>query len=105
MSVERWLPTGPASCVLILDFCFAGTGSDAEARNQVDIAASSVICEEDKAICEAVQRNLEAGVYDAGLLSPRPRGGRRRLPPARPCRTARFLLSAWRSNGAARSGT
>jgi choline monooxygenase len=26
---------------------------------------------EDKVICEAVQRNLDAGVYTSGVLSPR----------------------------------
>ena len=29
------------------------------------------ILDEDRVICEAVQRNLEAGVYDTGVLSPR----------------------------------
>jgi choline monooxygenase len=27
--------------------------------------------DEDKAICEAVQRNLDSGVYTTGVLSPR----------------------------------
>jgi choline monooxygenase len=30
---------------------------------------------EDQAICEAVQRNLRAGVYEAGRLSPRHENG------------------------------
>ncbi|MFZ9018362.1 MAG: SRPBCC family protein, partial [Ilumatobacteraceae bacterium] len=29
---------------------------------------------EDQAMCEMVQRNLEAGVYRTGRLSPRPEG-------------------------------
>ena len=32
---------------------------------------SATTLDEDRAICEAVQRNLDAGVYDTGLLSPR----------------------------------
>lgn len=35
------------------------------------LAASDQLTAEDKAICEAVQRNLDAGVYDIGVLSPR----------------------------------
>ena len=29
MSVERWYPTGPTSCELVLDFCFADTRTEA----------------------------------------------------------------------------
>ncbi len=78
MSVERWYPTGPTSCVLVLDFCFAtaeGAADAGEARNRLDIEGSTRICEEDKAICEAVQRNLTAGAYETGLLSPRHEAG------------------------------
>jgi choline monooxygenase len=39
------------------------------------IAASETTTQEDKAICEAVQRNLNAGVYDQGLLSPTQEAG------------------------------
>ncbi len=35
------------------------------------LAASDTLTHEDKVICEAVQRNLDAGVYDWGVLSPR----------------------------------
>lgn len=75
MSVERWHPTGPTGCRLVLDFCFADVGDQAMARNRLDIDASARIREEDKAICERVQENLEAGVYDTGLLSPRHEAG------------------------------
>ena len=71
MSVERWLPTGPTTCDLVLDYCFADPTADAEVENQRDVDSSTQTCLEDKAICEAVQRNLSAGAYDDGLLSPR----------------------------------
>lgn len=71
MSVERWVPTGPTTCDLVLDYCFADTSETAAAGNQEDVSASTQTCLEDKAICEAVQRNLEAGAYADGLLSPR----------------------------------
>lgn len=38
------------------------------------LAASDTLTEEDRRICEAVQRNLDAGVYDRGALSPRHEG-------------------------------
>jgi choline monooxygenase len=75
MSVERWYPTGPTSCRLVLDYWFADRGAEAMERNRRDIAASTTLCLEDKAICEAVQRNLEAGEYRTGLLSPRHEAG------------------------------
>jgi len=39
------------------------------------LAASDELTGEDKTICEAVQRNLDAGVYDVGVLSPRHEDG------------------------------
>ncbi|MEO7572621.1 MAG: SRPBCC family protein [Acidimicrobiales bacterium] len=75
MSIERWYPTGPATCTLVLDFCFADTSEAAMEGNHLDVDASERICTEDKAICEAVQRNLAAGAYTDGLLSPRHEGG------------------------------
>jgi choline monooxygenase len=39
------------------------------------LAASDELTLEDKSICEAVQRNLDAGVYESGVLSPRHEDG------------------------------
>ncbi len=75
MSVERWFPTGPSRCDLVLDFCFADTSAAATCRNQLDVDASTAICAEDRDICEAVQRNLAAGVYVDGVLAPRHEAG------------------------------
>ena len=71
MSVERWYPTSPTSCMLVLDYAFADLSDAAAPVNERAVAASTVTCLEDKAICEAVQRNLEAGAYLGGLLAPR----------------------------------
>ena len=50
-------------------FCFAeGTAAD---EVEASIASSDAILEEDRIICEAVQRNYESGAYAGGLLSPR----------------------------------
>jgi len=71
MSVERWHPTSPTSCELVLDHAYNASDPGGAEQCRQDVAASDVICAEDKAICEAVQHNLSAGAYDTGLLSPR----------------------------------
>ena len=71
MSVERWFPTSPVGCTLVLDYVFAVPSDAASSANQQAVDASTVTCLEDKAICEAVQRNLEAGAYADGVLAPR----------------------------------
>ena len=75
MSVERWLPTSATSCALVLDYCFADVSAAGADENQRDVDSSTQTCLEDKAICEAVQRNLEAGAYADGLLAPRHEAG------------------------------
>jgi phenylpropionate dioxygenase-like ring-hydroxylating dioxygenase large terminal subunit len=45
-------------------------GIDQAAIDQT-LAASALTTSEDKAICEAVQRNLDAGIFDTGCLSPK----------------------------------
>jgi choline monooxygenase len=47
--------------------------ADGTPRNEMErsMAASEITTEEDKSITEAVQRNLDAGVYTAGRLSPK----------------------------------
>ena len=39
------------------------------ARNRAEVEDSATVMREDAGICEAVQRNLEAGLYEAGRLS------------------------------------
>lgn len=49
---------------------------DPDRRDELDamIALSDEVTREDKDICEAVQRNLNARIYEAGLLSPKHEG-------------------------------
>ena len=75
----------------MLDYCFADPSAAGAAENQRDLDASTQTCLEDKAICEAVQRNLEAGAYVDGLLGPAPRGRRRRLPGPGPRRALALI--------------
>ena len=45
------------------------------AENTDKVRISGDVVDEDRRICEAVQRNLESGVYDTGRLSPRHENG------------------------------
>jgi choline monooxygenase len=65
MNVECYWPLGPRRTQVVYSYFF---------RDGVDddvVAMSSTVLGEDRAICEAVQRNLEAGRYRTGRLSPR----------------------------------
>jgi choline monooxygenase len=66
MNVERIVPVGHDTTHVVYDYF---------ARELDQIAAmvemSNVVLDEDQAMCEAVQRNLDAGVYTAGRLSPK----------------------------------
>ena len=68
MNVERIVPDGPARTRVVYDY-FTGSADDTEVARMVEL--SNVVLDEDQAICEAVQRNLDAGVYTTGPLSPK----------------------------------
>jgi choline monooxygenase len=71
MNVERWVPDGPRSTRVVYDFFFADMSPTARAeRAEVERFGIEVL-DEDRRICECVQRNLESGVYEVGRLSPR----------------------------------
>ena len=67
-NLERVVPLGPRRVRLDRWFWFPETADDA--ARQEAMADSSAVMREDLAICEAVQRNLEAGIYQSGRLSP-----------------------------------
>lgn len=75
MTVERIVPTGPRSTCIVYDYFFEDVSPAAAAGNAEKVRASAAVLEEDRRIYEAVQRNLEAGVYDTGRLSPRHENG------------------------------
>ena len=63
----------PESTRVEYTFCFApGTPTDEAERA---VAGSVAILDEDRAICEAVQRNLASGLVRPGVLSPRHEAG------------------------------
>ena len=70
LSVERMLPVSPDRMRIDYLFLFR-EGADPEAA----LAMCEEVTDEDRRICEAVQQNLEAGIYDRGRLSPRHEAG------------------------------
>jgi choline monooxygenase len=67
--MERMWPVGVDRTRLDYLFLFDDDADEADIDRQ--IAQSIVTTEEDIDICEAVQRNLDAGVYQIGRLSPK----------------------------------
>ena len=66
-AVERWLPRGHRQIDLIFEYYFAPGASDIESI----ITTAEEVADEDALICDRVQRNLESGIYDTGVLSPK----------------------------------
>jgi choline monooxygenase len=69
MNVERFLPLGPDRTRVTYWFFFRSGLDEDTVRFSCDVL------EEDRRICEAVQRNLAAGAYSAGRFSPRHENG------------------------------
>jgi len=66
LSIERMMPVSPNEMRIEYLFLFT-EGADPDASMEM----SAEVTEEDKRICEAVQRNLDAGIYHTGRLSPK----------------------------------
>ena len=71
MSVERYSPIGVDQCLVTLDYFFSDVSAGAAFGNNESVASSERIVLEDRQVCEAVYRNLAAGVYQTGVLSPK----------------------------------
>ena len=72
VNVERFDPIDAARTRLRYSYALAPGAMDDETEI---LRVSSEVTAEDIAICEAVQRNLDTGIYDQGWLSPRHEGG------------------------------
>jgi choline monooxygenase len=72
MVVERMLPTGALSTRIEYSYFFSDPDDPA---NDDVVRISKTVIEQDREIVEAVQRNLDAGVYERGRLSPRHEAG------------------------------
>lgn len=70
LQTNRVLPLGPGRCRVEFDYFYA-PGPAGEALAAVDREFSDEVQAEDIAICEAVQRGLDSGSYEAGRLCPK----------------------------------
>ena len=68
LQTNRVLPLGADRCRVVFDY-FHAPGVPASARES-DRVFSDEVQREDIGICEAVQRGMQSGSYDAGRLSP-----------------------------------
>lgn len=73
LCLESYWPLGTTTTRVEYTFCFAPGTPAAEAERSV--ASSVAILDEDRTICEAVQRNLASGLARPGVLSPRHEAG------------------------------
>lgn len=73
MCVETYSPSSAGETRVDYAFFFAADTPADEVEST--IASSDAILEEDRIICEAVQRNYESGLYEGGLFSPRHEAG------------------------------
>ena len=74
LQTNRILPLGPDRCRVEFDYYYAQDAA-ALARIANDQAFSDEVQDEDIRICEAVQRGLASGFYDAGRLCPKRESG------------------------------
>ena len=74
LQTNRVMPLGPDRCRVEFDYYYA---QDAQAGSRIaaDQSFSDEVQVEDIAICEAVQRGLASGFYDAGRLCPKRESG------------------------------
>ncbi|MBY4599182.1 Rieske 2Fe-2S domain-containing protein [bacterium BD-1] len=70
LQTNRILPLGPDRCRVEFDYYYA-QDEQARARIANDQAFSDEVQAEDITICEAVQKGLVSGTYEAGRLCPR----------------------------------
>lgn len=76
MNVEVIVPTGPETCTISYRHFF----TDPNAADVADvIALADTVMEQDRGMVESVQRNLAAGIYRGGVLSPRHENGVRQF--------------------------
>lgn len=70
LQTNRILPLGPDRCRVEFDYYYA-QDEQAQARIANDQAFSDEVQAEDITICEAVQKGLSSGTYEAGRLCPK----------------------------------
>lgn len=75
LMMERMAPMGLSSTRLIYDYYLPpAIAANAQAVQRI-LSTSAIVTAEDKSICEKVQINIDAGIYDQGVLSPKHEAG------------------------------
>jgi choline monooxygenase len=74
-SIEQILPIGKDRTLLSYDFFARSTNDELQMQDRIAEAKQGIlrtlyITNEDKLMCEQVQKNLDAGIYKPGYLSP-----------------------------------
>jgi choline monooxygenase len=75
LMMERMVPLSVGGTRLIYDFYLTADAAADPVKRQSVISTSAIVTGEDKWICERVQANIDAGVYQAGVLSPKHEAG------------------------------
>ena len=75
LMMERMVPLSLSQTRLIYDFYLTPEAAASPAQRASILGTSGTVTAEDKWICERVQANIDAGVYDAGVLSPKHEAG------------------------------
>jgi len=70
LQTNRVVPLGVDRCRVEFDTYYPASAAGGDARRDAGVAFSDEVQHEDIAICEAVQRGLASGSYDAGPLNP-----------------------------------
>jgi choline monooxygenase len=73
--MERMVPLSLGATRLVYGFYLTADAASDPVKRQSVISTSAIVTAEDKWICERVQANVEAGVYEAGVLSPKHEAG------------------------------
>lgn len=71
MNAERIMPDGHQRTHVIYDYFARAEAADDPSAIDAMVEMSNIVLDEDQLIAEAVQRNLNSGVYDRGRLSPK----------------------------------
>ena len=71
LMMERMVPLGIGGTRLIYDFYLTPEVAGNVGERTRILGMSGTVTAEDKWICERVQANIDAGVYEAGVLSPK----------------------------------
>ncbi|CAF3992545.1 unnamed protein product, partial [Rotaria sp. Silwood1] len=80
IGIDHILPIGKDQTLLAYDYFVRSSTDESQMKDRIATAKRAMIrtidlMKEDKLICEYVQKNLDAGIYKPGYLSPSKENG------------------------------